>query len=579
MGNQVPAAINTLASDKFQKFVAKLTRRFMLDLGSPMAEHALRLFEEKQFKALVSLKVDPSQYESADLFMRDYAAVSFLSKAEFLPTGIDTKAVALEKFSEAEDSCYVTNRQLHFRVSQENLGVQLILRSARRKINEILGGVPETSTYTYSFGPGATSAVSGSLVCLANKLQSHFVIPRKAITLFSEMVESNHHAISASQQERGALVVATALKYTLQDNNTLMFVPKNAKTDRAICIEPHSLVPLQKGTGDHIRCRLRLSGLDLNRAPGINQALARQGSIDGTYATIDLSSASDTISYGVVAYLLSPEWLEFLDKQRCEFTKTPVMLNRGFEKGGEFFIQNEKFSSMGNGFTFELESLIFLALARACVESEIGAGYCSVFGDDIVIPTAAAAKLIYILNLLGFTVNPDKTFIEGPFRESCGHDYFRGHNVRPYFFKKVCKYESDKFSVANGIRAFSVRSAGWPYDLSDSRYRRSWLFILNSLPSSLRVFGPDYLGDQVIASPRCECVAGMALNNGANHGLLRVVKPIFKQWKLSKFPPEVALAAALKGVRNTFPLRGEAIGHEYGRVTSTCWSWDNAKWS
>jgi len=579
MGNQVPVSNNTLDSAKFQKFVAKLTRRFMKDLDSPKAHQVLKLFEENSFSELVNLKVNPDTYDSADTFMRDYAAVSFLSKAEFLPTGIDTRAVALKKFSEAEDDCYITNKQLHFRISQENLSVQLILKSARRKVDAILGDVPSVAEYNYNFGPGATSAVSGSSVCLANKLQSTFVIPRKAIGLFSTMVENNHHAISASQNERGALTVATALKFTVQEHNSLTFVPKNAKTDRAICIEPHSLVPLQKGTGDHIRLRLKLSGLDLNRAPDINQALARQGSIDGSYATIDLSSASDTISYSTVAYLVPPKWLEFLDAQRCEFTRTPQLLERGFEHAGKFYIHNEKFSSMGNGFTFELESLIFLALARACLEAIDDKGFCSVFGDDIVISKQAAELLIYILNLLGFTVNPDKTFLDGPFRESCGHDYFQGHNVRPYFFKKVCNYESDKFGVANGIRAFSVRSAGWPYNLSDSRYRRSWLLVVSSLPDHLRLFGPSYLGNQVIASPRRECVAGMSKSFGSGYGTIRTVNPVFKQLKLSKFRANTVIAAALKGVRPLFSLRGEPIGHLFGRVTSSCWSWDDTMWS
>jgi hypothetical protein len=33
-------------------------------------------------------------------------------------------------------------------------------------------------------------------------------------------------------------------------------------------------------------------------------------------------------------------------------------------------------------------------------------------------------------------VNEEKSFSKGPFRESCGSDYFEGHNVRPYFVRK-----------------------------------------------------------------------------------------------------------------------------------------------
>jgi len=43
------------------------------------------------------------------------------------------------------------------------------------------------------------------------------------------------------------------------------------------------------------------------------------------------------------------------------------------------------------------------------------------------------ATVMLLLEYLGFVANKRKTFWEGPFRESCGTDWFAGANVRPVF--------------------------------------------------------------------------------------------------------------------------------------------------
>jgi len=141
----------------------------------------------------------------------------------------------------------------------------------------------------------------------------------------------------------------------------LAFVPKSAKTDRSIMIEPLLNTFVQKGIGSYLKGRLLKAGCNLYDQ-SINNSLARKGSKDGTLATVDLSSASDSIAYSVVLDLLPVDWMNFLtawrtghvvyDKKRIDF-------------------ELEKFSSMGNGFTFELESLIFYTCAL-CVAVESG---------------------------------------------------------------------------------------------------------------------------------------------------------------------------------------------------------------
>jgi len=60
---------------------------------------------------------------------------------------------------------------------------------------------------------------------------------------------------------------------------------------------------------------------------------------------------------------------------------------------------------------------------------KLGTKQVRVFGDDIIVPEDCSAVLVGLLTHLGLKVNPDKTFLGGAFKESCGIDAFRGDNV------------------------------------------------------------------------------------------------------------------------------------------------------
>jgi hypothetical protein len=153
--------------------------------------------------------------------------------------------------------------------------------------------------------------------------------------------------------------------------------------------------------------------------------LARQGSRDGSFATIDLSMASDTLAHACVVLLLSTPWLNIFEMFRSAAYRAPW--GRGVYA---------KFSSMGNGYTFTLETLIFAAACRA-----VGSRQFAVYGDDIVIETEFVLPLLRLLKYLGFSVNEEKSFVNphSRFRESCGHDYYDGHYVTPFYLRETPK--------------------------------------------------------------------------------------------------------------------------------------------
>jgi len=97
--------------------------------------------------------------------------------------------------------------------------------------------------------------------------------------------------------------------------------------------------------------------------------MSRLASINDDFVTVDLSMASDTVAYNAVGWLFPIQWFKFL----CD-VRSPK--GAGF---GQHF-KYAKFSSMGNGATFGVETLIFAALCKST-----GAEEFAVYGDDIVI--------------------------------------------------------------------------------------------------------------------------------------------------------------------------------------------------
>jgi hypothetical protein len=211
-------------------------------------------------------------------------------------------------------------------------------------------------------------------------------------------------------------------KVRIVDNNIINFVPKTVKTERTIAVEPLLNGYIQKGIDVEMRNRLKRVGIDLNDQTK-NQRMAREGSVlsqDDPYATIDLSSASDSISIELCRYLLPEGWFRLLDETRSKSYSIDGVLR-----------PYQKFTTMGNGFCFPLETLIFASLCNtACLEMDNPTDF-TVYGDDIIVRSSVAARVLELLRVCGFKANASKTFVKGPFRESCGADWFEGKDVRP----------------------------------------------------------------------------------------------------------------------------------------------------
>lgn len=258
------------------------------------------------------------------------------------------------------------------------------------------------------------------------------------------------------------------------EGNRLSFVPKQRDISRIICIEPTLNMSGQLGIGEVLSRRLRqVFGIDLSKQPDRNRELARIGSRHGSFCTIDLSSASDSMSLRMLRAVLPPEFLWWLEQFRSPTTQLP--------DGSR--VELGMVSTMGNGFTFPLQTILFSCIVSAAARArgfrlwwprgdDVGA--VGVFGDDIILPTHVhyftsqngekfcetygmdlVRDVLRLLELLGFSINAEKTFFEGPFRESCGGDFFHGKYVRGVYIKTL-KHMESRYVAINRLNHWSA---------------------------------------------------------------------------------------------------------------------------
>lgn len=263
----------------------------------------------------------------------------------------------------------------------------------------------------------------------------------------------------------------------IQEASVLFTVPKATDIDRVACKEPEINMFLQRSVGEHIRRRLRRKGIDLNDQT-VNQRLA-ESALDLGLATIDLSSASDSISRQLVIELLPFDWWNLLDDLRVHYALVDGVPH-----------ELEMFSSMGNGFTFELESLIFWALCRSVMYFSGVKGRLSVYGDDIILPSRVAPRLARIFSWLGFKVNPKKSNWTGVFRESCGKHYHRGMDVTPFYVREPVRCKTDLIRLLNRLCEWDGRGWGFITNPEVAEFHLKWAKVL---PSSL--YGGQDLDD------------------------------------------------------------------------------------
>ena len=241
-------------------------------------------------------------------------------------------------------------------------------------------------------------------------------------------------------------------------------VPKTYDKPRIIAIEPTCMQFMQQGILNEL---VPVLEGDSSLSPFVgftdqepNRLMAQRGSINQELATLDLSEASDRVSYQHVLELIGPYYpfvREGVDACRSRKADVP----------GHGVIRLAKYASMGSALCFPFEEMVFLAIIFTSIEAQEHmrftrkdlkrfVGKVRVYGDDIIVPTDYVQCVIDGLESFGLKVNVNKSFWNGKFRESCGKEYYDGKDVTLVRFRK--QLPKSRKSVEEVVSLVSVRN-------------------------------------------------------------------------------------------------------------------------
>lgn len=384
-------------------------------------------------------------------------------------------------FYEAEEVCRQTNRR--FLLHQPLL--ESYLHDMRQVIQYVFGVSPDMDRVLAGcdFGPGSSIGITGDATSLARKLLADtWAVTPGAYYYARWAIKENPHLFELEVRKDMGFFSYDPLLFdkTFGEKaapcryNKIAFVLKTALTKRVIAVDPPLNTFVQKGVDTEMRLRLKRWGIDLSNQEA-NQYLAFLGSIcwesPDPWVTVDLRRASDCMAREPIRATWPPEWYELFDALRCKY----------YKEGKKVEMLAEKFVSMGNGFCFPLESAMFAAACHAVGCGKPGKDFL-VYGDDIIVRRSKVHELLWLLGELGFEPNVRKTCIEGPFRESCGADYFNGENVRPI----VCDDPLDSISKVITLHNQILLNPRWKAWMGSSVLR--WL--REQVPYAIRPVAP-----------------------------------------------------------------------------------------
>lgn len=324
------------------------------------------------------------------------------------------------------------NDVLHSDVTDHFRKVSAVLWSA------VFGSEFNTFGLVPKHGPGATAErISGNAKyshgVWNERLEAYFPVTEHYFTSVEHMLCSTHGlenlVMRTEDQELPVRVIS---------------VPKTLKAPRIIAIEPVCMQYTQQAIGRWIVSKIQRS--ELTRTvirfddQSVNQQMALHASSNRSFATIDLSDASDRVPLSMVRLMLDsvPGLLGAVLACRTQRAELP----------DGSIVDLKKFASMGSALCFPIESMYFYTIIVHSILWKQGllptyanikliARGIHVFGDDIIVPKDETDTVLAGLANYHCKVNRTKSFWRGSFRESCGVDAFQGVNVTPVYVREM----------------------------------------------------------------------------------------------------------------------------------------------
>jgi hypothetical protein len=386
-----------------------------------------------------------------------YQMLSLLKKYQFqhdLHTPAQLREDSVKKFMDNQE------RLSNFEFPDDPI-VRSIVFGARGYVDQILGYFdPLEVMDEATFGKKSSVGIPLTKACESERFEAPITGSLDHITWYDKIFSSYHRPGHLYGQRRAVLF--SKPPYREVDEVEAVLVDKTWKSLRMIVPNTTIGTLYTGGLGRVIEGRLRRYGYDIKHLQDAHGQLARIGSITGSLVTADQSMASDNITCHLVDLLLPRPWASALKLGRISKMR---LYGRTLD--------TKTFSTMGIGFTFPLQTLVFLCLLLA-IRDHLKLSeqtVVSVFGDDLIYDHQMHLTVCDVFGKLGLLINEDKTFSEGNFRESCGHDFYHGIDVRPFLLGR-----------ASGIDAGKRQAEAYLYKTANTLLRRwSW----SEVPSTL----------------------------------------------------------------------------------------------
>lgn len=406
-----------------RKLWLHLARDFSSSLGTDIYLRKINAFVEGGVKELRAQKWPARSTVAPYVFKCDYQLESLFKRYRFktdLYTDEELYKRTMEKFMATQQRISIP-----FEVSSS---VDRVLREARRLCKEILGEFSQEEVESeVRFGNRACFGHPYSRSYLDQKLSGPLTGSAEHIAWFKKYLASDH--ILSDIVTKGG---TSTPNYVVCDALAMSLVPKSFKSLRPV--KPQTLIGTfyTNGLGSVLTERLKRVGLDIRRLQNRHRRLVEKASRDRILATADLSAASDSISFGLLERLLPQRWL-----RAVMFGVSRYLIINGTR------VRLSSVATMGDGHTFPLQTLIFYCLLKAIGNLlEKPRMFVSVYGDDLIYPRAIHKYVERVFNQLHFVLNGDKTYVQDFFRESCGSDFYRGFDVRPFSPEGVYRLNS-----------------------------------------------------------------------------------------------------------------------------------------
>jgi hypothetical protein len=356
----------------------------------------------------------------------------------------------------------------------------------------------DLSLASFKHGPGAVKEGLSS-----NQKWSELVEAIREERFDTELCGYDDFSVILSDLSDRAVVTPSLDRLALFGGATrgiarLITVPKNSTSRRTITIEPLAKQFVQQGLNTVLRdtitrCAVLRNCLALTDQSK-NQVLALEGSLTDKWATLDLKSASDLLSLRLVERVFGHHGLFHDHMLGCRSDRIEHS-----KKVSDLY----KFAGMGNALTFPVQSVVFAVICICAILDQEGrkptywnvrrASRCiRVFGDDIIVRTQYAHKVVNWIEDVGLKINVDKSFLKGNFKESCGVDAFRGVDITPVYLK----HRPDHISMTPSAVASIVETSN-----------HLWFGAYYKASTVLRDFVESYLGTRLpLVSKRSEAL-------------------------------------------------------------------------